>query len=207
MEGTSQESTLDINACTPAARLSPASAFHRRLDRLCHQARSRKLSGKRRRSDNGPRTHSRTIGARRPDAAATVEFSGSVYYVFAAAVGLLEEVAAGGTAERLLHVVPSANVVGTGSLALRVSPAERSFKNSPAAARAILRDLMGAGQELFCIRTRHLFTSAFHVEREAQLAVAQREWAWPAMTPDQRLRWAYAAFRVQYLTRSLGVVM
>jgi hypothetical protein len=74
-------------------------------------------------------------------------FSVSVYYVFAAAVGLLEEVAAGCTAERVLHVVPSANAVGTGSLALRVSP--RRFKNTPAAARAILRDLMGAGQELF----------------------------------------------------------
>ena len=201
MEGTSQESTLDINACTPPARLSPASAFHRRLDRLCQKARSRKLAGKR-------RTHSRTISTRRPSSAMpAVEFSGSVYYVFAAAVALLEEVAAGGAAERVLHVVPSVNVVGTGSLALRVSPAERRFKNTPAAARAILRALMSAGQELFCIRTRHLFTSAFHVEREAQLAVAQREWAWPAMTPDQRLRWEYAAFRVQYLTRSLGVVM
>ena len=95
-------------------------------------------------------------------------------------------------------LVPTAPVTSVGApFAFTCSAADKETRRR---ARVIVRDVMAAGLDLFCQRTRAEFTAAFEITAEAQLAVAQREWAWKTLTDDLRLRWAYAAFRVRYLT-------
>ena len=187
-------STVEVGEAeepVPTLHRQLAAPFYLRLDRVALKAKA----GKRKRHDD------RGL----PDSAQTATFTGSIFYMFAAAVRLLDIVAsATNTKTResngvvTIALVPAAPVTAVGApITVTCSAADKETRRR---ARLIVRDVMAAGLDLFCQRTRAEFTAAFEITAEAQLAVAQREWAWKALTDDLRLRWAYAAFRVRYLT-------
>ena len=187
-------STVDVGEAeepVPTLHRDLAVPFYERLDRVALKA---KVGKRKRRDDHGL-----------PVGAPTAMFKGSVFYVFAAAMRLLDIVAsATNTKTRqsnglfTIVLVPTAPVTSVGApFAFTCSAADKETRRR---ARVIVRDVMAAGLDLFCQRTRAEFTAAFEITAEAQLAVAQREWAWKTLTDDLRLRWAYAAFRVRYLT-------
>jgi hypothetical protein len=192
MQMATDVSTVEVGEAhepAPTLRRDLAVPFYKRLDRV--------VARKRRRCDVDD--HELVVGA------PTVSFQGSVFYAFAAAVRLLDVVAAAtGKKTRetngcfTIALIPAAPVTAVGApLTVTCSAADKETRRR---ARAVVRDVMAAGLDLFCQRTRAEFTAAFEITTEAQLAVAQREWAWKSLTDDLRLRWAYAAFRLRYLT-------
>lgn len=122
-----------------------------------------------------------------------------MFYVFQAAVALLNVVAAPpkNRAAARIVLVPTLPVQGT---PIAVTCEGHSDKWARREARVVARDVMAAGRDLFCQRTRAEFTRAFEIASERDLTVAQCDWAWTNMTEDLRLRWAYAAFRLRFLT-------
>jgi hypothetical protein len=191
-------STEEIGpADAPTLRRDVALPYYERLDRVA--LRAKVLQRKRKRGSESLRV--KLGGESQPTTVAT--FEGSVFYMFAAAIHLLNIAAsastrdANGLATRSnVVLVPTAPVAGT-PLALRCEGVGKGTRHE---ARAIVRDVMAGGLDLFCQRTRGTFTAAFDITSEEQLAVAQRQWAWKALTDDLRLRWAYAACRIRYLT-------
>ena len=171
----------------PTLRRDAALPFYRRLDRVALKAKR-----KRKREDA---CHCVKLGGGK-DQPLAVTFEGSVFYMFAAAIRLLHIAASAPSARSHIVLVPTCPVSGA-PLALRCAGVGKGTRHE---ARAIVRDVMAAGLDLFCQRTRDTFMSAFDIASAAQLEVAQREWAWKALTDDLRLRWAYAAFRIRYLT-------
>ena len=125
-------------------------------------------------------------------------YEGSVFYVFSAAIRLLSIVGAHTNVPQTVTLVPSAGVCGGGQLEFHCSGANRRSKH---AARCIVRDIMQAGRGLFKLRTRSLFEGVFSIETADHLAVAQRDLGWGSLPEDMQVRWAYAAFRIRYLTR------
>ena len=111
-------------------------------------------------------------------------YDGSVFYVFSAAIRLLSIVGAHTKVPQTVTLVPSASVCGA-----RVrSGANKSSKH---AARCIVRDIMQAGLDLCKLRASHLFS----------IEAARSRIGTGAGGHCQRICWAYAAFRIRYLTR------
>jgi hypothetical protein len=167
-----------------------ATPLHRRLDRLVARDKTRRRW----------RLHKTFTVSREPAPRATqpLFFEGSVWYFFKLAINLLSIVGEIGPPPVAIALVPSSPVVGT-PFVLGYRPQGRSSARYEA--RAIVKSLMVAGLDLFCQRTRPTFHDGFDIVSEEQLAVAQREWAWKTtLTDDLRMRWAYAAFRLRYLT-------
>lgn len=176
----------------------PASDFLSRLDRLCQRA---SVDSQRKRT-RGRRGISARMIRGSPREGATPPrgmcYDGSVFYVFSAAIRLLSVVGAHTKVPQTVTLVPSAGVCGDGPLEFHCSGANKSSKH---VARCIVRDIMQAGLDLFKLRTRHLFEDVFSIETADHLTVAQRDWGWGALPEDLQVRWAYAAFRIRYLTR------
>jgi hypothetical protein len=184
-------STVEIGPPdAPTLRRNVALPYYERLDRVA--LRAKVLQRKRKRGSECLRV--KLGGESQPATVAT--FEGSVFYMFAAAVRLLNIAASAATRDATVVLVPTAPVAGA-PLALRCAGVGKGTRHE---ARAIVRDVMAGGLDLFCQRTRGTFTAAFDITSDEQLAVAQRQWAWKALTDDLRLRWAYAAFRIRYLT-------
>lgn len=184
-------STVEISPPdAPTLRRDVALPYYERLDRVA--LRAKVLQRKRKRGSECLRV--KLGGESQPTTVAT--FEGSVFYMFAAAVHLLNIAASAATRDATVVLVPTAPVAGA-PLALRCAGVGKGTRHE---ARAIVRDVMAGGLDLFCQRTRGTFTAAFNITSDEQLVVAQRQWAWKALTDDLRLRWAYAAFRIRYLT-------
>ena len=177
----------------------PASDFLSRLDRLCQRAsEDSQRKGTRRR-----RGHCAQMIGGSPRLGATPPcglcYDGSVFYVFSAAIRLLNIVGAHTEVPQTVTLVPSAGVGGDGPLELHCSGAHKRSKH---VARCIVRDIMHAGLDLFRLRTRHLlFEDASRAATADRRTVAQQGWGWEALPEDLHVRWAYAAFRIRYLTR------
>jgi len=207
-------STVEVGGegAAPTLRRDLAVPFYKRLDRVV--ARKTKQGGQRKRKRTEKQSQTGATGLRAPGGRGSeglhrchrppaTAFEGSVFYMFQAAVNLLSVVAAppcragdarGGST---IVLVPTIPVDGA---PIAVTCADRSDKSARQEARAVVRDVMAAGRDLFCQRTRAEFTSAFEIASERDLTVAQCDWAWTNMTEDLRLRWAYSAFRIRYLT-------